>query len=308
MLRATEDKPSRAPSSAPPFLPPAIKQFFLSGGGSLTPALLGVARVSYADAKLGIDDTRVVSVVTPIGEGAVAVDWDHAEPADFDVEHLDTRAPADVGFAALPSAAANPKSYATWEKDFSRWAAASQSVEVLRSAQTKLISQLDESERDFRIRLGHSQREARDAALQKVRDKYASRVRTAEDKLRRAQQAVQRESQQASESKMSAAVSFGATVLGALLGRKTVSASTLGRATTAARSASRVSRESQDVARAEATVSVLEQQLAEAHAAMEADLATVQSELDPAADTLERVVVKPKRGGVSVQLVGLVWK
>lgn len=33
----------------------------------------------------------------------------------------------------------------------------------------------------------------------------------------------------------------------------------------------------------------------------------VAVEWDPAADVLERVLVKPKRGGVSVQLVALTW-
>ena len=52
----------------------------------------------------------------------------------------------------------------------------------------------------------------------------------------------------------------------------------------------------------------LEQQLAEAQAALESDLQAVQAEWDPQAEELERVVVKPKRGSVSVQLVGLVWQ
>ena len=123
-----------------------------------------------------------------------------------------------------------------------------------------------------------------------------------------AQQGVERESQQASESKMSAAVSFGTSVLGALLGRKTISATNIGRVATAARSMGRVTRESADVSRASTTVGVLEQQLADAQAALEADLAQVQAGWDPSTEALQRAVVKPKRGGVSVQIVGLLWQ
>jgi hypothetical protein len=304
---APSSAPPGAPSSAPPVLSPSIKQFFAGDGPVLSPTLLGIARVAYADAKLGIDESRLVAVVTPIGNGAVAIDWDQAAPAGFDVEHLATRPAPGAAFSPVPAAAANPKSYAAWEKDFARWVAQSQSVEVWRSPRTRLTSHLDESERDFRIRLSHALREGRDEALAKVRDRHASKLRMADDKLRRARMAVERETQQASESKMSAAMSFGATVLGAFLGKKAISATTLGRATTAARSASRVSRESADVARATETVAVLEQQLSEAQTALETDLAAIQAAWDPAADELERVVVKPKRGGVSVQLVGLLW-
>lgn len=264
--------------------------------------------MTYSDAKLGVDDTRTVAVVTHIADGAVAVDWDHAVPADFEVDDLETSVPDGASFETLPAAAAKPRSYVTWEKDFGRWVGHSQTIEVLRSARAKLASAPDESERDFRIRLQQAMREGRDAALAKIRDKHASKVRTAEDKLRRAQAAVEREAQQASDSKVSAAVSLGASVLGALLGRKTISATNIGRVATAARSASRISKESGDVTRATSTVGVLEQQLADAQAALEADLAAVQAGWDPTTEELERVVVKPKRGGVSVQLVGLLWQ
>jgi hypothetical protein len=288
-------------------LDPSIRQFFVAGD-RLTPALVGVARITYSDAKLGVDETRTVTLVTPIVDSAVAVHWDQAEPADFDVDELATTAPAGASFAPLPAAAVRPGNYATWEKDFARWAGQSQSIEVLRSARAKLVSAPDESERDFRIRLQQVMREGRDAALARVREKHAAKIRTASDRLRRAQAAVARETQQATESKMSAAVSFGASVLGALLGRKAVSATTIGRVATAAKSVGRMSRESADVARAAETVTALEAQLAECQAALEADLAAVQAEWHPAGEELERVVVKPKRGGVSVQLVALVWR
>ena len=40
---------------------------------------------------------------------------------------------------------------------------------------------------------------------------------------------------------------------------------------------------------------------------VEADLQAVAAEWDLSAEVLERVLVKPKRGGVSVQLVALAW-
>ena len=92
--------------------------------------LLGVARVSYSDAKLGLDDTRMVTVVTPITDGAVAVDWDRAEIADFTVDYLLKAPPTGATFADVPAPAAKAKNYATWEKDFSQWLAQSQSHQV----------------------------------------------------------------------------------------------------------------------------------------------------------------------------------
>lgn len=298
----------RVPTVQVPVVAPGIPQFFAPGGESYVPMVLGVARVSYSDAKLGLDETREVAVLTPISDGPVAIDWEQAEPADFAVKDLLT-APASSAatFAALPAPAAKPKSYATWEKDFTRWAAQSQSIELFKSPRTKRLSAPDESERDFRIRLGSDAREARDAALAKVREQYASKMTTLQDRIRRAEQTVQVQSEQATGAKMSAAVSIGATIFGALLGRKAVSASTLGRATTAARGVGKIGKEAQDVTRASETVAALTQQLHDLQAALEADLQAVSVEWDLSAEVLERVLIKPKRGGVSVQLVALAW-
>jgi hypothetical protein len=297
-----------APAAHAPILAPTIQQFFAPGDGSRwTPALLGAARVVYADTKLGLDEVRDILVVAPFIDAAVPVDWEHAEPARFAINELTGNPPHDAAFEALPAAAAAPKKYPQWTKDFAQWVARSQVLELSKSPLAKLVSAPGESERDFRIRLDTWVREQRDAELARVRERYAARLATAEDRVRRAEAAVQREQEQASESKVQAGVSVAATIVGALLGRKAVSASTLGRATTAARGYGRVSRASQDVVRAEAEVTALRAKRDEIARSLEQELQAIAARWEARDAPMERVLVKPKRGGVSVQLVALVW-
>jgi hypothetical protein len=271
------------------------------------PHILGAARVQYSDARLGVNETRDVVVVTPILDAPVAVDWEHAEPADFEVNDLTREPRTALAFAALPGPAASARKYAQWTKEFTQWVGRSQALELLRSAQTRAVSHADESERDFRIRQQTMLREERDSEMTKVRDRYAGKLATLDDRIRRAQSAVQREEQQASDSKMQAGVSMAATIFGALLGRKAVSASTLGRATTTARGVSRIGREAQDVQRAEAEVKAVQARRDELAAVMDEELRTIAARWEARDEPLERVLVKPKRGGTSVQLVALVW-
>ncbi len=83
---------------------------------------------------------------------------------------------------------------------------------------------------------------------------------------------------------MQAGVSVAATIFGAILGRKAVSASTLGRATTAARGYGRVSRASQDVARAEAEVTALREKRDQIAQALEQELQTIAAQWDARED------------------------
>lgn len=302
--------PPETPSSTQaPVLDPGIPQYFAPGAGSTwVPALLGSARITYADRTLGVDDSRDVVVTTPITNLAVPVDWEQAEPANFTAADLTRSAGSDeLIFAELPPEASKPKSYAGWSKEFARWAGRAQAIELFRHARTELTSHPDETERDFRIRVQHALREGRDQAINDVRRKYAARIAGLDHQIRRAAQTTERQQQQASESKMQVGISLATTVFGALLGRKAVSLSTLGRATTTARGVGRAGREAEEVSVAKANQASLTEQRDSLTADIERDAAAVSAEWDRSADQLEQVLVKPKRGGVSVQLVALVW-
>jgi hypothetical protein len=291
-----------------PLLDPSIQQYYAPGEGTeWTPALVGAARVAYSDAKLKVDDSRDIVVITPIVDGPLPVDWEHAEPVDFTVRELGREAGAATAFAPVPAAAANPRKYAAWTKDFTRWAAQSQAIELFRSPRASMTSAPGESERDFQVRLQTGMREQRDAEIAKVRQRYAPKLATLTEKIRRAETTVAREQEQATESKVQAGVSVAATIFGAILGRKAVSASTLGRATTAARGVGRIGRAAQDVERAKVEVAELQAKRDELTHTLEDELSAIGARWDAHHEPLERVVVRPKRGGVSVQLVALVW-
>ncbi len=298
-------------SASLPVLAPGIQQYFLPATAArphYVPVALGVARVTFVDAKLAINETRDVVAVASIGAGAVPVDWAQAEVLEIASSDLET-APAEGGtFDPLPKAAAAAKHYAAWQKSFVAWVAGSQTLDLHRHAGLKLTSRAGESERDFRIRVQDAQRQARDEAVEDVRRRFAEKRARLEEKLRRAEQGVSREQEQASAAKVQTAVSMGATVLGALFGRKTLSMSTLGRATTAARGVGRASKEQDDVKRAQGNVGAARTALEDLDAAIEEEAKGIAARYDAAASALETVSIAPKRGQVLVQSVALGWK
>jgi hypothetical protein len=107
---------------------------------------------------------------------------------------------------------------------------------------------------------------------------------------------------------MNTAISFGATLVGALLGRRAISAGTVGRATTAARGVGRAQKEAQDVSRARETIAAVEADRQRLEDDLRADTDAIDAVSAGATEPLESVVVKPKKTGVTVKLVALVWK
>jgi hypothetical protein len=167
-----------------------------------------------------------------------------------------------------------------------------------------MFSQANETEGEFRIRFQQSSREQRDQVVEGLRKKYSPRIAALQERIRRAEQAVARESEQVKQQGVQTVISIGATILGAFLGRKTVGTSTLGRATTAARGAGRVLKEREDVGRAQETVGALQKQLAELEAEFKAE---AESAAVPGAESIQTITIKPTKQNISVKLVVLTW-
>jgi hypothetical protein len=321
--QATPAAARSAPAAAPaatgggerPLLPPDVPQQFIPARGAAPagstlfyrPMLFGAAQVRVADTRSKVDVTRDVVVLAPITDDAVPVTWEHASPVGFTSSDLGAAPEGAAGFAELPPAAGRRKSYDGWAKDFAGWLLQSQRIELLRSPSLKALSRPEESERDFRVRLQESAHEGRDRAAEKLRQKYAPKVAALQERRRRAEQAVARESEQAKQQGLQTAISVGATILGAFLGRKAVSVGSIGRATTAARGAGRVLKESQDVGRARETVAAVDEAIARLDEQFKAEADGLGASTDPLTEELETLALKPTRQNISVRLVTLAW-
>jgi hypothetical protein len=298
-----------------PMLPPDIPQHFVPLRGSkpegselvYAPMLLGSSQIRFSDSKSGVDTTHDVTALAPITEGAVAVDWDKAITTDLAVGDLESSPEDDAQFLSLPASAGKAKSYTDWNKDFGGMLFRTQKVELFRSPSTKDVSKPGESERDFRVRLQQSGRESRDKGADALRQKYAPKIATLQDRIRRAELAKEKQQAESRSSQMQAAISVGASILGAFMGRKAISATNIGRATTAIRSAGRVVKESKDVGVAEENITALQQQLADLEAQFKSESDALAAATDPLNEKLETVSIKPTKANIAIKLIALAW-
>jgi len=303
------------PGLSRPLVPPEVPQYFMPasglGEGVWVPHLYGAADVDFADARRGIDERRAVTVALALESAVAVIDWDQAEVCDVAPADLVTEPTQAGAFAAVPAQALQGKSFAKWSKDFDRWVSRTQRLELFRHVSSGTVSRPGEDERAFRIRLSDVVRSSRDAAVDKVRAKYASKLDTATEKVRKLELALDKEQQDVSQHRVQAGLStastIGSAVLGAIFGRRGgVTAGTIGKASTAAKGWARGSKEAEDVKRAEQNLAAARQALVD----LETDITRAVDALDGAAavDSLETMTLAPKRGGVHVHLVALVWK
>ena len=314
--RAESKAHKHEPAMSRPVLPPDIPQYFYPvrkdqpQGASLfyEPMLLGVGKIYYSDKKVEIHTEKPMSFLADFAEHPSMIDWDEAQEVSISESDVEKDAAEEnARFGEPPNEAGKKQNYLTWSKDLNEWLYRNQSLELLKSPSLSVVSEPGESERDFRIRLQMVAREKRDELVEQLRQKYASKIASLEDRIRRAEYALDREQEQAKQQKLQTAISFGTTLLGAFMGRKAMSRSTIGKATTAARGASRAMKEAKDVKMAEEKLQVLQQQLTELQDELANEIEQVKSSIDPLAENLENYVLRPKKTDISVSLVALTW-
>jgi len=297
-------------AEGPPVLPPGIDTFYLAASGAghgvmYYPAVVGRMDVHYSNARYKVDTTETLALAAHLEEGPVPLDWDSA--VEFDPLAFETTPLTGGEYADLPAAAKKVSNYRKWNKDLLRWVRQNRPLVLLRSKSFGMTSQLGESEGEFRLRLAQGMREKRDLQVEKLRKKYDRRFITLKDRLMRAEQAIDREDEQAKASKMQTAISFGTAILGAFLGRKAVSATSASRVGTAMRSASRVQKEKMDVARAQERAEAVRRQLSELDERLQEDIDTIELSLDTEIEALEKITVKPKSADITLEIFGQAW-
>jgi len=311
------DRSAATTSSGPPILPNRIPALYAPtsspppAGLTYRPALLGLGRVHFHDAKRDVDHVEEVALLASFVEGARAIDWLDATAVDWREEDLQDAPPAtDATWEEPPAPAREPKRYTAWKRDLADTLYRSRRLTLKTSPLLDELSHPGESDRDFKIRLAPLIRAERDRRLAEVEERLGKRIGRLDDQIARAQERSAREAAQVSDRKtdtiisgISAAIAVGT----ALFGRGRLSRTSLGRATTAARGVGRVQKEEREAEAAAARVADLQSERDELTQELDDELRRLGAELGSAAETLEEVEIAPRRADVEVRWTGLAW-
>jgi len=297
-------------SQLKPSLPPDVPELYLpvrlrvSSPANLTyhPAVAAFGQVAIFDNRLGISQVSEVAHYIELTDKIIGLLWDNSLPLSHRPEALKREPEAGASFLSLPSRSLSFLKSAG--DDYLDYLTRSYQLTLCKSNLFKAVSQPGESEADFRIRLSQLAREKRDDALQKLRQKYGSKISALEKQYLTAQQRLQREQEQYQEKVTQSAISAGATIFGAILGRKSYH---LGRATTTARSASRAYYEKMDIKRAQEQVELTRARLEEMEKELQNEADQIASLYNPAGEQLETVALRPKKKDLALIWSGLLW-
>ncbi|MFT5883367.1 MAG: hypothetical protein ACI9FG_001882 [Crocinitomicaceae bacterium] len=287
-----------------PSLGNGVSEWF-DGDGHYSAHLLRQARIYFHNTKSGVDGSRMLRLINPIQESGI--DWNEMVTCGTTLKELSSDPDGAASFDSLPGYAMNQENYQSVENDWQEEIYRNERVQVFYSPLVKEYSKMGESEGEFRGRITHQSREVRDAAVEKLRDKMQSKLRTKESQLSRAQAAVERERSQAQAAKIDAGASILSTIFGVLLGSKKMSSTNVRRGSSSARSAGRAVQQHRDIEVAEAKVAEFQSIIHEMQSDLAEDIDALEDKFDPSSLELEAVSIKPYKKDIAIEAVGLIW-
>ncbi len=315
---ATAANPMAMPGMAPsasanasqrPVVGNGVKEVFVPVAGPVDgvvyqPALLRDGLVHFSSSKSNADESRTVRLVNPISDKGI--DWEKSLPPPLKLEENESQPTPGAGFAELPAFAMNAANYKQVEKDFAEWLYRNERSDVFSCPALKEWSKPGESEADFRVRLTHEAHEARDAAVDKLRDATAKKLAAIDSRLRTAEGQLAKQKAESSSAAMQAGASVLGGILGAVFGRK-IGLGTIRSGSSSIGKATSAYKQHQDVTNADAKVEAVAAERAAAESELEEEVAKISASFDPASLALETDSIKPAKSDVKVQQVALLW-
>lgn len=312
--------------STPPLLPDGVQQVFLplrKGASSAVaeveesagprvevkqrqllyiPALLGVGRVHYVKqaAAYSVNEAEEFAFLAQPPEGLGIVRWENAQALSLSARDLLTASEPDALFDSIPETLNEARELTAQRKSLEDHLYRASTLTLQYSPATKLYSRYGEPDRDFKMRLHQAAREARDAEVDKLRAKYASRINTLEDRLRRAQATLTKKEADARARKQDALISAGETVFNLFSGRRRSVSAAVNKVT-------RSATVKHDIEAAEEQVESVQADLLNMQEELKVQTEEITANWERTLGDLEEVAIKPRRTDVNVALFALAW-
>ncbi len=304
----TESKPAEVEAPERPVVPAGIEERFIAcnlrpaGDAKLIyrPALYGEGSMHFIRASADLDSWRDARRIVSCHRGFSNSVWEASEALPEDVDFIDDPENG-FQFASLPDELLKKGNYRTYKTALKEYLYRHCAETIYKTPLIKGYAPASDKS-DAVAYFTHRLHEQRDDAIEALRDKYESKVKSLEKKMQSAQDRVERERMQSRTSWISAGSAVLGAVLGGFLGGRRTGV------TTVARGVGYASQQGDDVRRAEQALAVLSEEMRELKASLEEDLDTLNDEYNTDKIELEETEIPPRKSDLKVEDPVIVWQ
>ncbi len=264
------------------------------------PALLAQAAVRVANAKYNVNTVMPVTALIPFADPQGVDRWaDHLirplQPGELDGSPI-----AGARFAGLDRPFSDGKLMKALGTEFKDWVYQDQAVMVRANEKLKVYAGPDVSDEAWEELRAEAADDAMDAELDKLNDRYATKLKSLETKLAKERAELAEDEAELSGRKMEEWAKHAETLLGMFTSRRRSVSSSMTKRRMTAKSKAAVEESIEAIAE-------YEEDIAELQAELAAALDEVETKWQEVADEETEVPLKPTKTNIALDQFGVAW-
>ncbi len=272
------------------------------------PFVAAQATVRLFSQRRGIDEQKLFTCKFELDERDHEILWENAINEELPLSSFAKKAKSSATYASLPKLITSLKNFKTLERSLKDFLYINEGLELFTCKSLKSESKVNESLRDFKVRLQNILSEKKEDEIEKLQTRYKKKINTFENRLERAFTKLEKEEADVSAKTTDTILAVGLGIFGALFGKKTLSTTNMRKGASAIKSGGRVLKERGDVKAVNSVISKIE-----------SDIIAIQEELEDKINLLdekflldnyeiEPLQIKPRKMDIHVKKVVLLWE
>ncbi len=265
------------------------------------PALFAQVAVRYQDRKANIYTDRTYAFLVPDVQRAGLIHWEDYQVAPVDTRQLTTEPIGQSLFGDLPPGLADATRMKQLQRELVDMIYNTARLVLPYHAKFKIYGSPDSDPSEFQAQVYQLAREARDAEIDKLSEKYGAMMDKLEEKLRRKQRELEAEQKEIRDRKREELFTAGEAVFSLFKGRTNYTLSRMSRATRYKRQTQEDLQESYEV------IEEIEQDMYDLEQEYEQKLQEVNDRWGQIANQIEEYVVTPYKKDIHIEIYGIGW-
>lgn len=305
---AMASAPKVESNSVLPMLPDDVAQYFHTQNAYgqeavYKPYLIAEGKVRFVNATRGIEKEIKISNRYYLDKDLSEIDYKQGEDFDFNTSDFDKKPLVQAKFYSLPGFIEHLKSFKSLQKAFADYLYRNNKLELYKCSTLKTESKPGESLDDFKMRLQNIIRDRKEAAIEKLRSKYAAKAERLQVKYDKLLIKLDKEKADVSSRTADSAMSFGIAVLGAFIGGGTRSKTRRGIS-----SASKIAKEKADVRRVEKEIRQVRQDMNELKTSLSSEAKKISEKFKIENYPITNFFIKPRKTDIYDIEMGILWE
>ncbi|NIM93231.1 MAG: hypothetical protein GTO18_05915 [Anaerolineales bacterium] len=266
------------------------------------PALIAQASVRFLDRKIDLDVDEMVTALVEEPDRRGIIRWEQFEIEPIPIESMDDEPLPQVRFADLGAPLTDAKTMRQLEKDYVEYIYRNSELILFSNPELKLVAQSGTSESEFHAQCVEAARDARDEEIDKVQDKYLTKMKAVQKRIAREERELDEDQEEHSARKMEEMATHFENVVGLFGGsrsRRRISTSMTKRRMT--------SKAKADIEESVESIEVLKKEFMDLEAEMAEEIDEIEDRWEEAAEDIQEESFKPYKKNILMDAFGIAW-